>query len=155
MIAFGKWCALLWSCSPCSQWSDVFRYTREAHITSKGRITLEECITFPKGTHRSKTKKTPEGVFFVLVTRGGIDWIYRFRQNTFWRSRSGVIFKFLASSAQRAKTSPPERFCLSYRHRHALSIPRPIRLIKTKRASLSTCSLINATDMILFYGIYY
>jgi hypothetical protein len=34
----------------------VFRLTREAHITSEGRITDAVRITFPQGTHRSKKK---------------------------------------------------------------------------------------------------
>ena len=52
----------------------------------------------------------------------------RFRRNSFRRSRSEGVFKSFASAAQRAKNSPPESFCLSYRHRHALSNPVKIRL---------------------------
>ncbi len=41
----------------------MFQFTREAHITSEGRITHAVRITFPQGTHRSKKKNHPNGWF--------------------------------------------------------------------------------------------
>jgi len=68
-----------------------------------------------------------------LVEVAGLAIESRFRQNAFWRARSFLHRIMLVTASLRPKNTPPECFCLSYRHRHGLSIPG-IYLHQTKKS---------------------
>ena len=76
---------------------------------------------------------------FCLVEAVGQSIVSRFRQNAFWRSRPFLLRTLSATAALRPKNTPPECFCLSYRHRHGLSIPISMLTPKTKRAFRLFC----------------
>ena len=59
--------------------------------------------------------------------------ILRFRQNAFWRSRSFLLRILPVTAALRPKNTPPECFCLSYRHRHGL------RGLRSKTRAYAAC----------------